>query len=480
MACSDNEAHKIEKIVESVNKRLRKQYPEDNGEDLIGIEEKMQHVELLLDKESNDVRIICIWGMGGLGKTTLAIALFKKRRYKYEGSVFMEKVGEKSKNRGIEDVKKDLISELFGDKNAHTSPYDKRRLQRKEVFIVLDDVDSYDQVNDLVGRRDLFRPGSKILVTTRNKKILGAKVDVDRDAIYELKGLDFEEAFQLFSLHAFGKDRPAPDQKLRELAQKLTRYANGNPLALKVLGSSLANEKNQEVWESRLEKLQKLPDPQINEVLKVSFEGLEAGEKESFLDIACLLTEYNDFMGFLSTDDVEAVKDLLKARRGYAVHFELERLKETALLQVDESGSISMHDLLREMGRQAVRDESPKHPRKRSRLWDPKEISEILGAKKRSKAIEGVSLNLREVGEKRLSAGAFRSMPKLKILNIYSYEEIDGGDEVDVEIPDGLDFLPEGLIKLRWIAYPCESLPATFKAESLVQLEMPFSSLTRL
>ncbi|XP_028763116.1 TMV resistance protein N-like [Neltuma alba] len=286
--------------------------------------------------------------MGGLGKTTLARALYNKRHSEYDGSVFVERVGEKSKNRGTEYVKKELISALLGDKNPHTSSYDMMRLGRKEVFTVFDDVDNYDQVNNLVGRRDWFKPGSKILITTRDTLVLGTKVN--RDDIYELKGLASNEAFQLFSSHAFGKDCPIPDPNRERLAKKVTRYANGNPLALKVLGSSLSDERDQNVWESRLEKLQKLPDPQTNE-------------------------------GCLSIEDVEAVRDLLKTRRGYSIYSELKRLRETALLEVDEFGRISMHDLLREMGRQVVRDESPKHLRKRSRLWDPKEIYEILRGK---------------------------------------------------------------------------------------------------
>ncbi|XP_028763120.1 putative disease resistance protein At4g11170 [Neltuma alba] len=365
----------------------------------------------------------------------------------------MEKVGEKSKNHGIDAVKKDLISALLGDKNPHTDPYDMTRLKRKEVFIVFDDVDN----------------------------LIKWTIWLDSAIGLNQGGLDPNEAFQLFSLHASGKNCPVPDPNLESLAKKVTSYANGNPLALKVLGSSLPNEKDQEVWESLLEKLKILPDQRINDVLKISLEGLDDGGRESFLDIACLLTgDNNDVEGRLSTDGVEAIKNLLKARRGYSICSELNRLREIALLEVDEFGSISMHDLLREMGRQAVRDESPKHPRKRSRLWDPKEISEILVAKKRSKAVEGVRLNLREVGEMRLSRRAFRSMPNLKILNFYSYHKIFGGDEVKVEIPDGLDFLPEGLIKLCWTAYPCASLPATFKAENLVEFQMPDSNLTRL
>jgi hypothetical protein len=37
-----------------------------------------------------------------------------------------------------------------------------------------------------------------------------------------------------------------------------------------------------------------------------------------------------------------------------------------------------MHDLLVEMGREIVKQECPKNPGSRSRLWDPKEIYQVF------------------------------------------------------------------------------------------------------
>ncbi|XP_028785851.1 disease resistance protein RPP4-like [Neltuma alba] len=153
------------------------------------------------------------------------------------------------------------------------------RLKRKEVFIVFYDVDNYDPVNNLVGRRDWFKPGSKILITTRDKQVLGTKVD--RDAIYERKDLDSNEAFKLFSSHAFGKDCPVPHSKLGRLAKKVTHRAKGNPLALIHLGNSaVSGKEDPEAWESLLENLQKSPDPHINGALKLSLERLDEAERE--------------------------------------------------------------------------------------------------------------------------------------------------------------------------------------------------------
>ncbi|XP_028786083.1 TMV resistance protein N-like [Neltuma alba] len=308
-----NEAVLIEEIVNCIMKELDRRYQsEDHLKGLIGIHKRMAVVESMLDTGSKNggCQFIGIWGMGGLDKTTLVRALYDKRHFEYEGSYFLEKVGEKLKKDGIDALRKELVWSLLGGKAIYS--HIMTRLRRTKVFIVLDDVDNAERLENLVGRCE-FGSGSKVLITSRDKQVLRTKVDDNN--IYALHGLDPYEAFQLFSLNAFKTG--CSDLKIRELAEEVTKYAGGNPLALKVLGSTLRG-KNQEAWKSQLAKLQKLFCPEVIDILKLSFEGLDKEEKNIVLHVACFFNYYYD---------AEDVKKLLDPC-GYSTEIGLARLEK--------------------------------------------------------------------------------------------------------------------------------------------------------
>ncbi|PNX64701.1 NBS-containing resistance-like protein [Trifolium pratense] len=155
-----------------------------------------------------------------------------------------------------------------------------------------------------------------------------------------------------------------------ELSKMVVNYAKGIPLVLKVL-AHLLRGKDKAIWESQLDKLKRMPTRKVHDVMRLSYDDLDRLEQKYFLDIAC-------FFNGLSLK-VDYMKLLLKdCKSDNSVAVGLERLKDKALITISEDNVISMHDILQEMGREVVRQESSKDPRKHSRLWDYDDICDVL------------------------------------------------------------------------------------------------------
>ena len=102
--------------------------------------------------------------------------------------------------------------------------------------------------------------------------------------------------------------------------------------------------------------MKKIPKEDVQEILKVSYDGLEETEKETFLDIACF------FKGWY----MDYVVDILDACDLYP-NFGIPILVNKSLITVDQNGKLSMHDLIQQMGKEVVQQESPEILGKRSR-----------------------------------------------------------------------------------------------------------------
>ena len=140
------------------------------------------------------------------------------------------------------------------------------------VLIVLDDVNHRQQLEALAGNHNWFGRGSRIIITTREKHLLDEKVE-----IYEVKELDKDEARKLFYQHAFKYKPPAGD--FVRLCDRALNYTKGIPLALKILGCFLYNRSKKE-WESELERLKRIPNKEVQDVLRKSFDGFDDNQKE--------------------------------------------------------------------------------------------------------------------------------------------------------------------------------------------------------
>ncbi|KAH9726194.1 Disease resistance-like protein DSC1 [Citrus sinensis] len=134
--------------------------PRDNKNQLVGVESTVEEIESLLGVESKDVYALGIWGIGGIGKTAIARAIFDKISGDFEGSCFLENVREESQRPGgLACLRQKLLSNLLKDKNV--MPYidlNFRRLSRMKVLIVFDDVTCFSQLESLIGNLDRLTP----------------------------------------------------------------------------------------------------------------------------------------------------------------------------------------------------------------------------------------------------------------------------------------------------------------------------------
>ena len=471
-----------------MGKILQKSSPEfsEITEGLVGIESPMLELKSCLAIWLKDeVRFIGVWALGGMGKTTLAKVAYQMFSKEFEAYCFIDNVREKFEKDGELSLQKDLISQIFNDRNLYiknnceAEHMIKYRLRAKRIFLVLDDVNDSNQLQKLAGKREWFGRGSRIIITTRDKDLL--KTDLIYK-IYEVKALENGDAMHLFCSKAF-ENKPVPNEYLN-LLEGFLNYVAGHPFALVVLGSFLAGRRVDE-WEDEFERLKKEPNEKVCQVLKLSFDGLKKSEKDIFLDIAC----------FFNHEVKDVVEQILKDLDRFP-GIGLSILIEKSLLKISEDNKLWMHDLLIDFGRDIVRQESCNEPGERSRLWLYKDIDLVLKDSKVRGYLSSYHIFLFSKveicfafheflfcyqGTNKVQAmdirgaegftfslwnpNAFSKMSNLKFLRVRNV--------FPKRVPE---HFPNSLRYLEWCGYLAKSLPC-FRPDALVQLHLQRSKI---
>nr|ADU33180.1 putative TIR-CC-NBS-AAA+ATPase [Cucumis sativus] len=453
----ENEASLIQIIVQEVRKKLRNSATTelDVAKYPVGID--IQVSNLLPHVMSNEITMVGLYGIGGMGKTTLAKALYNKIADEFEGCCFLSNVREASNQYwGLVELQKTLLREILMDDSIKVSNVGigisiiRDRLCSKKIILILDDVDTHEQLQALAGGHHWFGHGSKVIATTRNKQLLASH---GFNILKRVNGLNAIEGLELFSWHAFNNCHPSSDYL--DVSKRAVHYCKGLPLALEVLGSFLNSIDDQSKFERILDEYENsYLDKGIQDILRISYDELEQDVKDIFLYISCC---------FVHEDKNEVQMMLKECDSRFRLEMGIKKLTDLSLLTIDKFNRVEMHDLIQQMGHTIhLLETSNSH--KRKRLLFEKDVMDVLNGDMEARAVKVIKLNFHQPTELDIDSRGFEKVKNLVVLKVHN-----------VTSSKSLEYLPSSLRWMIWPKFPFSSLPSTYSLEKLTELSMPSS-----
>jgi WD40 repeat protein len=312
-----------------------------------------------------------IQGMGGIGKTVLAIALANDSgvRKKFPDGVHWITVGQKPELLLLQAT---LLQQLTGVTSAFTSIEEGANALRQafnglSALLVLDDVWKVDDAEAF----DVTTPPNRLLVTTRNEAVLRSLGAEEQP----LNLLSPSEALHFLAGCTDVRDSAA----LPAEANTVAKECGYLPLALAMIGAMIGARPNPMRWNDALTRLRQVDldeikraslgyaYPNLLRAINASIEDLEPSDRDRYLDLAVFPEDQpipeGPLRALWSLNDLET-RDCM------------ERLATRSLAFWAENGrSLFLHDLQRDLIFKCRQDELPGlHGRLVDGLGDPRAL----------------------------------------------------------------------------------------------------------
>ncbi|XP_047979555.1 putative late blight resistance protein homolog R1A-10 [Salvia hispanica] len=318
----------------------------------------------VLDKLTSDQlnrQIIPITGMGGIGKTTLAMNLFEnalvKERFDIRAWTTI------SQTYNVRETLREVLFRTSGGDSCSDLSVNKlgEKLHKfmfgRRYLVIMDDMWSIEVWEKIKFFFPDNQNGSRIIVTTRLSDLSS---QLNESCTFAMKFLDEASSWDLFCKTVFGKE--SCPIELENIGKNIVANCKGLPLSIATIGGLLAkSERTKEYWKHIEQNLNSIVinsnDGFCSKILRMSYIYLPNYLKPCFL-----------YMGVLDEDcriRVSILKKLwvsegfLKPRSGKCLEtLAQEYFKELVdrnLVLVDELGSTGnvkyckIHDLLRDL-----------------------------------------------------------------------------------------------------------------------------------
>ncbi|CAM6109739.1 unnamed protein product [Calypogeia fissa] len=308
---------------------------------MVGVADVMEEMKQYLRSAAT----LGLVGMGGIGKSTLAKALFNDLERYYEYTCFLRDV--KNRTKKVEDLVLENIH--FRGKNNTQEGGGLGRLSGKLLLLVLDDVASAQDLEILSVLRDDYciHPDSRVLVTSRDSGLL---ISEHLDRVHNVSFLSSEVSKQLLLTYAFPKGGLSSFERY---ADGVVQKCRGLPLTLEVVGKYLC-QKNEVIWEQVIKALDRAEavvgfDEKLWAKLRLSYDGLDKEEQEMFLTAATIF--YDSYLDYAKAGWSMSTSGLQDMRWQHLVDLSLVWETPSISRVGDSLICVGMHEQLLSLGR---------------------------------------------------------------------------------------------------------------------------------